>query len=394
MSEKVLFVDDDANILAGYQRALRKQFRIEVAVGADAGLTLIERHGPYAVVVSDMYMPGMNGVQFLAKVKEIAPDTVRIMLTGNPDLHTAVEAVHHGHIFRFLVKPCPPDSLAMALQAGIEQYQLITAERDLLEKTLSGSVRMLMDILAMVNPQLFGRAQTLRGYIRALAQTLQIGDTWKMELAAMLAQVGLVTIPPVVLLKSRAGHPLTETEQEMLQRVPEISHNLLINIPRLEPVARIVLYQNKHFDGSGFARDTVSGCNIPLGARMLKVLSDLRDLEEINVPRRRAFEVMRKREGWYDPRILEAAVATFLTTAEAKQQTDTPAHTVSVRGLRIGHVLASDVYTANGKLLITAGHRVSEALLERIRNFAEVTGIREPIFVEVTSATGETLRAA
>ena len=243
MSEKVLFVDDDANILAGYQRALRKQFRIEIAVGAEAALKIVERQGPYAVVVSDMYMPGMNGVQFLAKVKEIAPDTVRIMLTGNPDLRTAIEAVHHGHIFRFLTKPCPPESLAMALEAGIEQYRLITAERDLLEKTLSGSVRMLMEILAMVDPHLFGRAQTLRGYIRSLAQTLQVGEIWKLELAATLAQVGLVTIPPVVVLKARAGHPLSEAEQEMLERVPEISHNLLINIPRLDPVARIVLYQ-------------------------------------------------------------------------------------------------------------------------------------------------------
>jgi response regulator RpfG family c-di-GMP phosphodiesterase len=388
MSEKVLFVDDDANILAGYQRALRKQFHIEVAVGAEVALKVIERQGPYAVVVSDMYMPGMNGVQFLAKLKEIAPDTVRIMLTGNPDLRTAIEAVHHGHIFRFLTKPCPPESLAMALEAGIEQYRLITAERDLLEKTLSGSVRMLMDILAMVDPHLFGRAQTLRGYMRLLAQTLQVGEVWKMELSALLAQVGLVTIPPVVVLKARAGHPLSEAEQQMLERVPEISHNLLINIPRLEPVARIVLYQNKHFDGSGFPRDTVSGYDIPLGARMLKVLADMRDLEESSFSRKRALEVMRKREGWYDPRLLEAAAVTFVSPAEVQKQADIPSMAVSVRGLRVGHVLASDVYTADGKLLISAGHRISEALLERIRNFAEVTGIREPLYVEMRTGGG------
>ncbi len=393
MSEKVLFVDDDANILTSYQRVLRKQFRIEVAVGAEAALKLIERQGPYAVVVSDMYMPGMNGVQFLAKVKEIAPDTVRIMLTGNPDLRTAIEAVHHGHIFRFLTKPCPPDSLVLALEAGIEQYRLITAERDLLEKTLSGSVRMLMDILAMVDPHLFGRAQVIRGYIRSLAQTLQVGEVWKLELAAMLAQVGLVTIPPVVVLKARAGHTLSDGEREMLERVPEISHNLLINIPRLEPVAKIVLYQNKHFDGSGFPRDSVSGYDIPLGARLLKVLSDLRDLEESSITRRRALEILRKREGWYDPRVLEATAVTFVSPMEAQHQVEVPAVAVSVRGLKVGQLLASDVYTADGKLLISAGHRISEALLERIRNFAEVTGIREPLYVEMTSATG-TPRAA
>ena len=106
MTTRILCVDDDSNILLGYQRALRKQFQIEVALGGEEGLAAVRNQGPYAVIVADMRMPGMDGVELLAKVREIAPDTVRMMLTGNADQQTALEAVNQGHIFRFMTKPC------------------------------------------------------------------------------------------------------------------------------------------------------------------------------------------------------------------------------------------------------------------------------------------------
>jgi DNA-binding NtrC family response regulator len=152
MSDRILLVDDDANILQGYQRALRKQFVLEPALSGEEGLEAVRAQGPYAVVVADMQMPGMNGVEFLARVKEIAPDTVRMMLTGNADQQTALEAVNEGHIFRFLTKPCSPDLLAKMLGAGLKQYGLVMSERDLLAKTLRGSIQVLTDVLGLVNP--------------------------------------------------------------------------------------------------------------------------------------------------------------------------------------------------------------------------------------------------
>ena len=90
-----------------------------------------------------MWMPGMDGIKLLARVKNLYPDTVRIMLTGNADQETAIEAVNCGQIFRFLTKPIPPEALTNSLDLAIREYRLITAEKELLSQTLKGSVNVL-----------------------------------------------------------------------------------------------------------------------------------------------------------------------------------------------------------------------------------------------------------
>lgn len=134
MREKVLFVDDDAKILAAFRRRLRKRFSIETVLGGPEGLELIESDGPFAVVVADYCMPQMNGVEFLAKVREVAPDAVRMMLTGSADLQSAVQAVNEGNIFRFLTKPCSIDALSETIHSGIEEYNRASREKAFLRK--------------------------------------------------------------------------------------------------------------------------------------------------------------------------------------------------------------------------------------------------------------------
>lgn len=123
MEHRVLFVDDDANILEAYKRQLRKHFNIETARGSDSGLRAVENNGDYAVIVSDLRMPGMDGNQFLSRVKEISPESVRIMLTGYADLHNAIKAINHGNIFRLLTKPCAKKDLIDVLNIGVEQFK-------------------------------------------------------------------------------------------------------------------------------------------------------------------------------------------------------------------------------------------------------------------------------
>ncbi len=385
MSVKILCVDDEPNILSGYQRSLRKQFEIETAAGGAEALQKMAENGPYAVLVTDMRMPGMDGVQLLQEARRVAPESVRIMLTGNADQQTATDAVNEGRIFRFLNKPCPPEDLSRALTAGLEQYRLVTAEKELLEKTLGGTIRMLMELLASVDPELFERAQALRRNMRALAAAqvasgcLSREELWPLELAALLARIGSVTVPPFVAAKVRQGEPLTEAEGKMWQRIPETSYALLRNIPRLEPVAEIVRFQHKHY--SGVPEGQPVGEGIPRGARMLKVLLDLSDIEARNVSRPGAFTLMLRQGGRYDPQILAAARQCLAEDEQAAPET--PSASIPLGKLAPGHVVAEDIQTVDGKVLLTAGRRLTDVLVEKLHNYAAVVSIREPICVRL-----------
>jgi response regulator RpfG family c-di-GMP phosphodiesterase len=381
MGEKILFVDDDKNLLASCERNLRRRYQVETAEGGQLGLEKIAAHGPYAVVVSDMQMPGMNGIQFLSTVKERAADTVRIMLTGNADVDVATGVVNQGNIFRFLTKPVLPDVLSKALDDALAQYRLVTAEKDLLNKTLSGSIKLLTDILSIVDTPSFGRTQALRDLVAETTAKLGLSNAWEIHLAVMLAPIGYVTVPPETMVKARGNEPLSKVEEQMVARLPDTAAKLLANIPRLEGVAKIVRYQHKSFDGSGFPPDSVSGDAIPQGARLLKIFCDMLELQKTGISRVQALDEMKRRMGLYDPQLLAAMRAISEGGGAATVKSGTQSIAINVNDLSPGMVLYSNVLTKDGVLIITAGHEINEMTLEKIQNFQSLSGIREPIFV-------------
>ena len=382
MNEKVLCVDDDPNVLQAYQRALRKRVEIDVALGGEEALAAIAQRGPYAVVVADMRMPGMNGVELLARIKEIAPLSVRMMLTGNADQQTAIQAVNEGRIFRFLNKPCAPDEFAKVLEAGIAQYRLQTAERDLLANTLGGALRVLADVLALLKPQAFGRASEVRRLVRDLCRELKAEQGWAIEIAATLSQIGCITVPEKLLAKVYRGEPLSPAEAEVYQKHPKVGHDLVRQIPRLEEVAEIIGYQEKRYDGQGFPEDYRAGDDIPLGARVLKLALDWTALTSAGLSPEMALAHVLDRRGWYDPKVV-AALKRVLALSGVQTVKE-----VRVVDLADGTVLAEDVRSINGTLLCAKGHEVNAAVRLRLRNYMVNVGISGPVKVFVRAADG------
>jgi response regulator RpfG family c-di-GMP phosphodiesterase len=381
MTEKILLVDDDQNLLAACERNFHRKFTMETAAGAEAGLRKLAERGPFAVVISDRQMPGMDGIQFLSLVRERAPDTVRIMLTGNADLEGTIKVVNEGRIFRFLTKPCPLDVLGKMIEDGLAQFRLVTAEKELLNKTLSGSIKLLTDILSMMEPESFGRAQTMRDLIGSVTKKIHADNEWEIPLAAMLAPIGHVTIPPELLIRARAGDPLSKIEEKIVSQLPETAARLLANIPRLEGVARIVRYSHKNYDGTGTPPDAVKGEALPLGARLLKILNDLAQLQSRDFNRLGALNEMSTRLGWYDPALLDA-VREYYGAGQAARDAARSSLSISVNDLAAGMVLHSNIETKDGTLILRAGHHITEMTLEKIRNFDRVSGLKEPLFVE------------
>ena len=377
MAEKILFVDDDVNILASYQRQLRKSFQIDTAAGGSAGLTAVAQDGPYAVIVSDLRMPGMDGIQFLTRVREEAPDSVRIMLTGFADMQTAIQAVNEGNVFRFLTKPCEPDTLARTLTMGLGQYRLVMAERQLLEETLKGSIKVMTQILSLLNPEAFGRASRIIRYVREIAFVMKVPEVWQLETAAMLSQIGCILLPEAALKKVYYGQPLNDEEMQIYTAHPLIASDLLKNIPRLETVAQSIAYQAKGFDGSGFPKIQKRGEDIPLGGRILKVVLDFDTLEASGLGKAAAIKELKNRPGLYDPAILAALESVIWVEARFKMRE------VNLPELTDIMILDDDVYTKAGALLIAKGQEVSPLIRKRLKSFAETVGIREPIRVLV-----------
>lgn len=201
ISRKILFVDDEPNLLAGVQRQLRRHFKVLTAESGREGLELLEQQGPVAVVVADFNMPEMNGVAFLHAVHERSPDTVAVMLTGWTDLSVAVAALHEGHVFRFLNKPCPTELLHQTLEDCLEQYRLTVSERMLTAELNHANIELnrANEELRLLNQELEHRVAARTATIRRLHQFVS-----SLNALDSLDEIGeLVVSTTVEMLQSR-----------------------------------------------------------------------------------------------------------------------------------------------------------------------------------------------
>jgi response regulator RpfG family c-di-GMP phosphodiesterase len=376
MPEKILCVDDELNIVLAMQRQLRKQFHVESALGAEQALATMERDGPFAAIVSDLQMPGMNRLELLGRVRELSPDTIRIMLTGQADLTTAIAAVNKNSIFRFLTKPCSAEELTGTLEAAIHQYHLCTAERLLLENTLRASVKVLTEVLSLVHPAAFSRASRIHRYVRHMAGELKLRNAWQFEVAALLSQIGCITMDPGTLDRVYTGEELSEEEKKMFAAHPAAGRDLLLHIPRLEAVAHIIAGQSREH------QQTLSPAELQnavlMGTHLMRAAIDFDRLITRDVSKEEALAQMRQQDSDYDPVCLQA-LETFVPH-EATMEL----RVLKSAELRTAMVVDQDVRSKNGLLLLAKGQEVTPSVLGRLKAFGSKTGIVEPIRVLVT----------
>jgi CheY-like chemotaxis protein len=391
--DSILLVDDEPHVLAALSRTLRGHFAVDCATSAADALGRINGGAAYAVIVSDMRMPGVDGIQFLAQARQRAPLSVRMMLTGNADQATAIEAVNEGNIFRFLTKPCAPELLIRTLRAGCRQYHLATAERELLERTLRGSVDVLIEMLSLLSPAAFGRSLRLRSYVQHMAAALDLEDMWQHELAAMLSQLGCISLSTDLLDKVNAGQPLTPVEQRLLASHPEVGQRLLAKIPRLETISQIVADQGRAYSAHPAPTATGPVDAVAVGAQMLHaaIAYDLQ-LTQGATPHS-ALASMHARAGEYNPRLL-ALLESFGGAAGTRE-----VRALRLEELECGMVIHEDIRAANGMTLVAKRQIITQLVLERLRGFQEGIGVIEPVLVEMPGpadqiAGGESTGAA
>lgn len=381
MNQTILAVDDEPLILRSYGRTLGDQFNLVTAESADAALSIL-RTDEIAVILTDLKMPGMDGIAFLQSARELRPETVRMMISGHADMGDAINSVNIAGIFRLMLKPCPEEQIVAAITAGLEQYRLVTAEKQLLEGTLNGAIQALTDILSIMDPDAFGQAQLRRRLAREVALALK-QPTWTFEIAALLAEIGRATLPPALNEKLKDHRSLNESERRLVERLPEFSSRLLKNIPRIDGVVEAVLYQGKHFNGSGFPGDGIAGEQIPIAARALHVVNALLALVTKGTAPAIAIDILKQGPEHYDPKIVMSLYGS-IPLLQAKK---TPGHgaglgQASVATLSSGMVLLGDIVTEEGVVILGAGTRLTDLHVQRIKNFGQLNPIAEPILVD------------
>lgn len=369
-NRRVLCVDDEPLVLEGLQRTLFEYFEVTTESNPVAALALLQSEPVFAVILSDMRMPVMDGATLLAKARELSPFTSRLLLTGHAEIEAAAAAVNHGQILRFLSKPCQPEVLLAAIEAGAEQHRLLTAERELLEQTLTGSVRLLTEVLSLFAPGLFSRTQRIRALVAHMAKSSHLDDQWRFEVAALLCMIGCVGLPDATLERVLTRRPLAAGDQQAFDEHPLSAYRLLSGIPRFEEVAEMIKLQ-----GSGSPSDPTT--DVELGGALLRIAIAMdNSLEGGRALSDAISEVGRKLSG------AQLALLNTLHDFRASLATST------VRALRVTQMTAQmqleeDIRTKAGVVVVPKGRELSMVLLERLCKFSNAGTLVEPIRVRV-----------
>ena len=376
-NETLLFVDDEPNVLKSMERQLRKRFTVLTAAGGDSALQLLKEQGPVAVIISDMRMPGMDGIQLLAKVKDLYPDIVRIMLTGNADQETAIEAVNTGHIFRFLTKPCSTSVLVTSLALALRQHRLMTAEKELLKQTLKGSRKVLSELLSLANASAFSSGYRIKGPVIEMSTVLNLPHLWRYEIAALMSQVGCITLPDEILKKAHGGEVLSEEELETFTNHPKVGAKLVGQIPRLEQVAAMIALQLRRFDEYGEEEEEIAE-EVLLGAQILKAVIDYDLLRHQGNSHGEALKTLRGDSGAYNPVVLDLFTKINLEAQKTK------IISIHFKDIRPGMVAEDDVFAQNSALIIPKGQEITWPVIKGLSNFIKHIGIQEPFRVRIS----------
>ncbi len=379
---QILVVEDESVIAADIQdRLVGLGYDVPTtAASAEEALQKIPQYSPDLVLMDIVLQGAKDGIEAAAEIREHFNIPV-VFLTAHADDNT-LERAKVTEPFAYVNKPFEERDLHTAIEIALhrhksdqEKVKLQQGERDLLEKTIEASIRVLSKILSVAEPQSFELGQKLRDYMKSCTESLKIEQPWELETAALLCRIGYVTFPAILIQKMRAGMVMTTGEKDTLMHLPEFSRNILTNFPRLESVAKIVYYQGKNFDGTGFPFDSVGGVNIPPGSRILRILIDLVHFETEGMSRGKALEEMAKTTGHYDPKLMEQLGAALATGSRKGKP-------IPLKDLCVGHVLLEPIETLEGTLVLNAGNRISPWMLKKLNNFVQVSGIREPIYIE------------
>lgn len=414
---RVLCVDDEPNILSALRRLFRPAgYQVLVAGGGAEGLALLESE-PVDLIISDMRMPEMDGAQFLERVRERWPDTIRILLTGYSDIASTVDAINKGEIYRYVAKPWNDTDILLVVRDALERKALerekqrleeLTARQNealkdlnanlelkVMERTVElqqaheklktsflTSIKVFANLIELRGPSLAGHSRRVADLARKIANAMKLpaAEVQDVFLAGLLHDIGKIGLPDT-LLTQPVPH-LGGNDLGLYRKHAVKGEQALMALAELRAAAKIMRSHHERFDGQGFP-DGLSGDQIPRGARILAVANDYDGLQIGTLSMRRlpsdeAKKLIAEGRGRrYDPDVVDA----FLTVVGGIDLETGGDERVSPANLQPGMVLARDLVSSDGVLLLAADYVLEAGLIRQIREYAAAEPMPPAIYI-------------
>ncbi|MBS2038334.1 response regulator [bacterium] len=304
---KVLIIDDDTRVLGVCEDALSQHFEVEVAEGPRAGLTKILKGENYAVVVADLMMSGISGLEILRRLKEWSPLTVGILFSGHSDSELALRAINGGEAYRYIRKPCTEQQLVGGVQAGLDYHHLLSCQQAFLRDTLAPVLQLVGTQLASMQKELYGRTFPMGRFVRLLAEALELTEAWEFEVAATLAALGWCTAPKDVQRKLHGRVPGDSTVALTLGFHESRLHESLARIGRMHDYLEMLRQPNRAWQLILPGDHPLTASRLQIGGHLLHFARQLAELTLRNNCSETALRSLKARRDFYHPKMLEAA---------------------------------------------------------------------------------------
>lgn len=379
---RVLMVDDEPNVLAGYRRSIGRRYDLVTAIGAQEALEILEKWPPFSVIITDMRMPEINGLEFIKRARRIHPKTVYMMLTGNADQDTAISAINEGQIFRFLNKPCESETIVTAICAAKAQYDLIHAEAELLNKTLSGSVKLLVEAMMISDPVAAEAIRSVRENAARICDAVGFSAMWRYPIAASLFLIGSITVP------RSSGEELFQ--EHYLERCAKAGSKLLRHIPRLEEVAQIILAQRQHQPLPEQLANPDAAQRVVIGSQIIRLAFDWYAATRLGAACSQSIIESLSSGMPHDDRLL--AAVRDACDADKTAQPKSAHHkrlVLQASQLRPGVIADGDIKVSDQRVIATSGQVLTQMLIDRLSGFVEAGLLADTFAVLVHEALPE-----
>jgi response regulator RpfG family c-di-GMP phosphodiesterase len=375
---EILIIDDNEEnrmILEVICKSLG--FKPQLAVNGKNALTILEKYTP-SLVLCDLIMPELNGFEFL-KIFKLNPKwkSIPIIMVSSVDETESILKCLQQGADDYITKPFEPDILKARVDNLLSKYLYMKMEKELLEKTFSGSLKVLSDILSTLSPFLFGKSTRTRRIAKQIAEEVNYPNLWEIEVSAMFYLIGCITLPPDTITKLIEGRTLIALEKIMYDNHPYIGYKLLNNIPRLENVSHIVFFQNKMRFNNQIPQEIQNKVeNVPLGAKILHLAIEYEYISSKTTLNSDIISYLRKIET--DAELL-SAIEKIVVIDSGKELKK-----LKLSELQSGMIFATDIITINNNKVANRWMEVTSTLLDVMKLIHSKVAIQEPIDVFVS----------